>query len=409
MSNLIFPINCFILISFLYLPTSKSLPSSHLFPGAPLLDGATLISSGGIFELGFFTPGKSSNRYVGIWYHNFSAATALWVANRGSPVPDNSGSLAVTKDGNLAILNGQKSIIWSSKVTTLQPGNSTAELLDSGNLALQNSGATAWQSFDHPCDTYLPGMKVGLDLVTNINQVFTAWRSPDDPSVGDFSVGIAPDQSTQFFVWEGGKPRWRSGRWNGQVFIGIQNMVPNYIYGFKLSNFQQEKKMYFYYWQFNSSHRYVLGPDGVERHLVRANDTNNWYQYWAQPVEKCALYNRCGNNAACADGGDGGIANCGCLRGVVRDLSGECVRRMALDCERNDGGGGGDRFFLMGGVKLPDFSEWDSGALNDSMCEEACLGNCSCGAYSFVIGIGCLTWGRDFVDVSLFSSGGNDF
>ncbi|PKU65253.1 putative G-type lectin S-receptor-like serine/threonine-protein kinase At1g61610 [Dendrobium catenatum] len=326
--------SAFILISVFSLPAAKAASSFQLLPGKPLPDGATLVSSGGIFELGFFCPGNSANRYVGIWYHNFSTSTVLWVANRKSPVLDRSGSLAIADDGNLVVLDGQKAVLWSSKVTSLQSNRSTAELFDSGNLMLNNSGVMAWQSFDHPCDTYLPGMKVGLDLITNVNQVFTSWRSEDDPAPGNFSIGIAPDRSTQFFIWEGNKPWWRSGRWNGQVFIGIQNMVPNYIYGFRLNNFQQENKMYFYYSQFNSSHRYVLTPDGVERHLVWANDSKNWYQYWAQPFStQCEIYNRCGNNATCTDSLDGNSPNCSCLKGfefVGGNLSGGCVRRTPL-------------------------------------------------------------------------------
>ncbi|PKU59790.1 G-type lectin S-receptor-like serine/threonine-protein kinase B120 [Dendrobium catenatum] len=407
------------LISVFFFPATKAKSSSQLLPGQPLPDGATLVSSGGIFELGFFCPGNSTNRYVGIWYHNFSTSTVLWVANRESPVLDRSGSLAIADDGNLVVLDGQKVVLWSSKVTSLQSNRSTAELFDSGNLMLNNSGVIAWQSFDHPCDTYLPGMKVGLDLITNVNQVFTSWRSDDDPAPGNFTVGIAPDRSTQFFIWEGNKPRWRSGRWNGQVFIGIQNMVPTYIYGFKLSNFQQENKMYFYYTQFNSSHRYVLMPDGVERHLVWADDSKNWYQFWAQPITECEIYNRCGNNATCTDSLDGNSPYCSCLKGFEfggGNLTGRCVRRTPLQCERNNGkagGGGGagepDGFYLMQGVKLPDLSDWDSGPSNDSQCKEACSTNCSCKAYSYVTGIGCLTWGRDMIDIHLFSSGGNDF
>lgn len=62
----------------------------------------------------------------------------------------------------------------------------------------------------------------------------------------------------------------------------------------------------------------------------------------------------------------------------------------------------------MQGVKLPDLSDWDSGPSTDSECMETCSTNCSCKAYSFVNGIGCLMWGGDLADVHLFSGGGND-
>ncbi|KAK8942024.1 G-type lectin S-receptor-like serine/threonine-protein kinase B120 [Platanthera guangdongensis] len=287
-SNLFLSVS--LIISFFILPTAAAAaPNSQLSSGQPLVDGATLISSDGIFELGFFSPGSSTNRYVGIWYHSFSAAAVLWVANRDSPLLDTLGSLSIASDGNLVILDGHKAVVWSSKVASLPSNETMAELLDTGNLVLNNSDATVWQSFDNPGDTYLPGMKVGLDLVTNVNQVFTSWRSNDDPAPGNFTLGIAPDQSTQFFIWEGDKPRWRSGRWNGQVFLGS------------------------------------------------------------------------------------------------------------------------DRFYLIKGMKLPDLSYWDLDPTNDTQCKEACMKNCSCKAYSYQAGIGCLTWGRELVDIHMFSSGGNDF
>ncbi|PKA63687.1 G-type lectin S-receptor-like serine/threonine-protein kinase B120 [Apostasia shenzhenica] len=398
------------LLFFAALPSSGGAASS-LGPGQSLADGATIVSPGGVFELGFFSPGRSNNRYVGIWYHNFPTTTILWVANRENPVVSGSGSIAVATDGNLVVLDGGRRVLWSSNVSSLSSPESTAELLDTGDLLLNNSGELAWQSFDHPSDAYLPGMKVGLDLITGVNHVFTSWRSTDDPAQGNFTLGIAPDLSTQIFVWDSGKPRWRSGRWNGQVFIGIQNMVPTYIYGFKLNNFEQEKKMYFYYDEFNSSHLYVLMPDGVVRHLVWGERTKSWYQFWAQPVTECEIYNRCGNFAGCVDGEDGRSPACSCLKGYVpaaNGTAGGCVRRMPLQCEKNSSSGSGepDGFYLMQGVKLPDLSDWDSDSLNASQCEKSCLRNCSCKAYSFVTGIGCLIWARDLMDIHIFSGGG---
>ncbi|XP_028800913.1 G-type lectin S-receptor-like serine/threonine-protein kinase At4g27290 [Neltuma alba] len=56
----------------------------------PLPDGRTLVSKDGIFELGFFSPGGSTHRYVGIWYKSIPQKTVVWVANREKPVKDNS-------------------------------------------------------------------------------------------------------------------------------------------------------------------------------------------------------------------------------------------------------------------------------------------------------------------------------
>ena len=57
----------------------------------PMSDGETLVSKGGKFEFGFFSPGNSHKRYVGIWYKNIPIQTVVWVANRANPINDSSG------------------------------------------------------------------------------------------------------------------------------------------------------------------------------------------------------------------------------------------------------------------------------------------------------------------------------
>nr|POF03672.1 g-type lectin s-receptor-like serine/threonine-protein kinase [Quercus suber] len=102
----------------------------------PIKDSDYIISHGSDFKLGFFSPVKSSNRFLGIWYNKKSDLPAKWVANRDKPLKDSSGVLTIPEDGNLVILNGQKEILWSSNITN-SVVNSSAQLLDSGNLSLE--------------------------------------------------------------------------------------------------------------------------------------------------------------------------------------------------------------------------------------------------------------------------------
>lgn len=51
-----------------------------------LIDGESLASEEGTFELGFFSPGSSTHRYLGIWYKNIPIITVVWVANRKTPL-----------------------------------------------------------------------------------------------------------------------------------------------------------------------------------------------------------------------------------------------------------------------------------------------------------------------------------
>lgn len=68
--------------------------SDTIFPGESLSGNQTIISKGGVFELGFFTPGNSLNYYIGIWYKGLPIPnkTVVWVANRNQPVSDPSSS-----------------------------------------------------------------------------------------------------------------------------------------------------------------------------------------------------------------------------------------------------------------------------------------------------------------------------
>ena len=80
-----------------------------------------------------------------------------------------------------------------------------------------------------------------------------------------------------------------------------------------------------------------------------------------------------------------------------------------MQCERTNGSievGKIDGFFRVTMVKVPDFVEWFPALKNQ--CREMCLKNCSCIAYSYNNGIGCMSWSRDLLDMQKFSSSGAD-
>ncbi|KAI3440929.1 uncharacterized protein J3R85_002961 [Psidium guajava] len=172
-------VSLLILVLFLLLRLIDSLDT--LAPNGTVKDGDVLISQGRKFALGFFSPGNSSLRYLGIWYYGQPERTVVWVANRENPVNDTSGVLAIDHYGNLVINEKSRSFpIWSANVSSMNLNNyTTAQLLDSGNLVLKHdlSKGVIWQSFDHPTDTYLPSMKLGLDRRRGLNWFLTSWKS----------------------------------------------------------------------------------------------------------------------------------------------------------------------------------------------------------------------------------------
>nr|POE96168.1 g-type lectin s-receptor-like serine/threonine-protein kinase [Quercus suber] len=177
----------------------------------PIKDSDYIISHGSDFKPGFFSPVKSSNRFLGIWYNKKSDLPAQWVANRDKPLKDSSGVLTISEDGNLVILNGQKEILWSSNVTN-SVVNSSAQLLDSGNLVLRENttGTIIWESFQHPSDTLLQKLKISTNGRTGEKVQLTSWKSHSVPSIGSFSCGIQPPSLVQVFIWKDGTIIWES-------------------------------------------------------------------------------------------------------------------------------------------------------------------------------------------------------
>ena len=86
-------------------------------PDQPLKDGQRLLSNQETFALGFFNPGSSSHRYVGIWFNQIVEKTIVWVANRNAPLNDTSGVLSINGKGNLVLhTQNQTTPIWSTNV-----------------------------------------------------------------------------------------------------------------------------------------------------------------------------------------------------------------------------------------------------------------------------------------------------
>ncbi|KAF5934777.1 hypothetical protein HYC85_025906 [Camellia sinensis] len=224
-----------------------SLLGDTLTVGQVMKDWDFLESSNKLFQLLFFSPESSNNlRYLGIQFMNGSDGSGqdkiVWIANRGKPLR---GTLNISHDGNLMLTDYNGTFININAEAQAVPSNDTsATLLDTGNLVLTAGKHIVWQSFDYPSDTWLPGMKLGSFKSSRgqpQHRFLTSQVSPQVPTLGAFTLGVDPNNTKQLVVWQRGVLYWRSGMWNGYNF----SYFPNDYDEFNFSYFSNESQSYF--------------------------------------------------------------------------------------------------------------------------------------------------------------------
>ncbi|KAF3451606.1 hypothetical protein FNV43_RR07701 [Rhamnella rubrinervis] len=325
-------------------------------------------------------------------------------------------------NGNLNLVDGRKRSVWSTN-TGAQSNGSVAELSDDGNLLLKNvtTGTILWRSFDHPGNTLLPHSVLSLSVKTGERTVLTSWKSETDPSLGQFTFGLSSKTPPEAFIWINGSiPRWRSGPWDKAKFIGVPEMDSSYLSAFKLDTDVEKGTINLFFAPYEPATSFYLfiSSQGVLSVMEKDEDKDYWYTNWEGPNNTCEVYGVCGPFAVCK-ASESPI--CSCLKGFVPKSSKEwsegnwkrgCDRRTKLVCDKNtsnsaSSGDKNDGFWKRSMMKLPDFYEYVPFE-NVESCHTRCRSNCSCLAYAFVDGIGCLVWSKDLIDIFEFSSGGED-
>ena len=293
----------------------------------PIIDsqGESLVSARERFELGFFTPNGSSSehtRYVGIWYYKSSPRVVVWVANRDKPLSKTTGTGAFTiaKDGNLRVLE-DNNMLWSANTgrSSTSFNRTTVKLLDSGNLVLNSSETILWQSFDHPTDTFLPGMKL------NAGMILTSWKSQDDPAPGDYTFQEDQQRQKQYVIENSATPYWKSGV-SGKFFNNSDNIC--HAISSLLSNFSTASRNYklgnnMTHIDYNMTRdidyyglRLVMDVDGHIKFYSWDNETGSasWNLICMEPRDNCSVYLPCGNFGSCNTENS---PMCKCLKGFV--------------------------------------------------------------------------------------------
>jgi len=407
------------MVACILVPSLKiSIANSSIKVSQVLRDEQTLVSNGGKFELGFFSPGNSQKRYLGLWYRNIPVQKVLWVANRANPINDSSGILTLNPTGNL-VLTQNGSVVWHTN-TLKQAQNPVAVLLDSGNLLIRNEGETKeeeylWQSFDYPSDTLFPGMKYGQDLRTSLEWSYTAWKSPEDPSQGEVSRVLKLYNYPEFYTMKGTQKWFRFGPWNGLYFSGTPDLQNNTVFEFNFVSNKEE--IYYTYSLANDSvlSINVINETGTLSGYVWVEGGRNWRTCRYLPSEICDNYGLCGPYGNCVTTQS---QVCQCLKGFnpkspqkwySSDWTEGCVRNTPLICNGTDKGG----FVKFEGLKVPDTTHtWLDESIGLEECRVKCLNNCSCTAYTNSDirngGSGCVMWFGDLIDMRQFQTGKQD-
>ncbi|KAL8505994.1 hypothetical protein ACS0TY_017013 [Phlomoides rotata] len=389
------------ILCMLLLKSSFAVDTHTLVPNQTISIGQTLISHGQDFEMGFFSPGNSPNRFLGIWNKN-TPDVVVWVANRNNPISDSHGvTFSISRNGSLMISrNG--SVLWSAN-PTVAASNPILQLLDSGNLVLVNEtmeeGGYIWQSFDYPTNTFLPGMKLVDDPDAGVVKCLTSWRNLNDPSPGDFAAKLENQGLPEMVIYRGKTKTFRTGKWNGLYFGGVPRFPDPTFKPDRLISIAPDTL------DRSFLRRSTLDTSGISYHYSMNANKDKWNHVLTLPADRCDEYGLCGPNGFCSFNSPA-QSPCQCLKGFspklqkewdLQDWSGGCTRIKPLNCNSGDG------FQEVKGVKYPDMLEfWLNTSMSLDECKAECLKSCNCTTYANAYitngGSGCIVWFGDLID-----------
>ncbi|KAF4382571.1 hypothetical protein F8388_015399 [Cannabis sativa] len=374
----------------------------------------TIVSASEVYELGFFTPGKTTlNYYIGMWYKRDPYKTILWVANREKPVINRFSSKLIISNSNLVLINELKIPVWSTNVSFPTSGTSVrATLQDDGNIVLLHDefdeSKLLWQSFDYPTDTWLPGASLGFNKITKRKQILTSWNNLEDPSPGLFTFELVPSDGFYIILWNRSRSYWTTGPWTGDIFTLVPEMRGDPICYFKFVSNESDILFTMYAHNTSGVSRLVMDVSGQMKQL--GQPSKRWNLLWSFPRQQCQVYAFCGAYGSCSENS---LPFCQCLMGFqpksqrdwdLKDYSGGCMRKSQLNCLNNSlPNDEKDRFLEVPSMSVPENAQSEP-VRSITECESTCLNNCHCIAYTYNNN-GCSIWTRDLLNLNQLATG----
>ncbi|PHU26365.1 hypothetical protein BC332_04697 [Capsicum chinense] len=324
---------CVFLFAFMLYLSHFKCDSRDIITSGNLLtnEGETLVSAGQIFELGFFNTTSDDGEfryYDGIWYRD---------------------------DGNLKVLDSMKNSYFSTELVSASSSNRTAKLFDSGNLVLIDDllGKRLWQSFDHPTDTFLPGMRMDDTLK------LTAWGvTQKDPTSGNYTFQLNQEGNSEYTIYQRTLLHWKgSAAPTASANPFNFRELPSFVVSM-LSNYSKRSDISSMLSYFNHT-RLVMNSTGEIQLYGWDNKSSGRSERWSEPQ---------GFDPASPDDWLAGI------------YTGGCSRKSDISCNKKSEF---DTFLNMHSMKFEEPDTEYYAAKSEEDCRKECLSNCKCLAYSY--------------------------
>ncbi|WOK92216.1 hypothetical protein Cni_G00907 [Canna indica] len=344
--------------------------------------GNFLVSPTAVFALAFANPGASQQSRFYLSLIHTATSTAVWSANRDSPVPQD-GIVALSALG-LTVSLPNRTVVWATP--TLSSAVRALRLLDSGNLLLLDAAnVTLWQSFDRPTDTLLSGqpLRSGSSLTASISE--------KDFATGDYSLAVTTRDAVM--AWKGGQEYWSIStdvRSLKDSSAGVASMAANAT---GLYLFSAEGKVVFEVFLPTSDFR-IMWLDSLGRFNIlsyaAANSSSVVGDEFTAPSNNCDLPSPCSSLSICSAAAN--VSKCVCPPSFVPSEAGGCVpadgsllpSSTSASCGSDSGMtasyiklGGGVQYFA-NKFATPAMSGGDISA-----CQSLCTGNCSCQGFFY--------------------------
>ncbi|XP_031503045.1 putative receptor protein kinase ZmPK1 [Nymphaea colorata] len=338
-----------------------------------------LISEKGTFKAGFYQVGENAFSFA-IWYAETLSqkTTVVWMANRDWPVNRRASRLSFRKGGDLALLDADGSVVWTTATNTSSGAGVVAELWETGNLVLLDGGRrVVWQSFEHPTDTLLPGQPLtrSLRLVSRraegiYNSGYHVAHFNDDNVLSFIYDG--PYTSSVYWpnpdndVFQNGRTKYNSSRY--AILDDMGQFISSDGLQFSALDFRLRVKR-----------RLTMDFDGILRLYSLNYTTKDWQVSWMPKLVRCRVHGLCGENGICFYKP---FPTCTCPPGFQMkdptDWSQGCKPEFDIVCNKTE-----VKF-----IQLPhtDFYGYDSNyqaQASIEACMNICKSDCNCRGFGY--------------------------